>query len=112
KIRCTITQTKPGVWVISLQNLTTGKNWSTTLPYTSTYLTAEWVDETPLTTSGFAALPNLTPTHFDDTLVNGVSAGLTSGERLFLANGNGGIYGDPSAPQSDKNGFGDCDWAT
>jgi hypothetical protein len=112
KIRCTITQTKPDVWNITLRNVTTGKSWSKVVPYTSTHLTAEWVDETPLTTAGFAALPNLTPTHFDDALVNNVNAHLVSAERIFLVNGNGGIYGTPSVPQSDGNGFGACAWAT
>jgi hypothetical protein len=110
KIRATITQTAPGLWAISLRNLSTGGSWKTTVPYTSTHLTAEWVDETPLTTGGFAALPNLTATHFDDALVNGANAHLTAAERLYLDTGSG-VIGAPSVPQSDANGFGDCAWA-
>ena len=112
KIRCNLTQTKPGLWVIRLWNLTTGGNWHITVPYSSAHLSAEWVNETPLTTGGFAALPNLTPTHFDNTLVNGANPQLTAAERIFLTNGTGAIYGTPSVPQSDRNGFGVCSWAT
>jgi hypothetical protein len=82
------------------------------VPYTSTYLTAEWVDETPLTTGLFAPLPNLTPTHFDDATVNGQNAHLLTAERLYLIGGSGQIIGAPSVPQTDGNGFGDCAWAT
>jgi hypothetical protein len=110
KIHASIVQTAPNVWNISLRNLSTGKSWSQTVPYTSTHLTAEWVDETPLTTGGFAALPNLSQTHFDDATVNGVNAHLTGAERLYLDTGSG-IIGAPSVPQSDGNGFGDCAWA-
>ncbi len=111
KIHASITQTLPGLWKISLSNLSTGNSWSRTIPYSSTHLTAEWVDETPLTTGGFAALPNLTPTHFDDATVNGKNANLVAAERIYLTGGSG-IIGSPSVPQSDRNGFGDCTWTT
>jgi hypothetical protein len=112
KIRATIAEGAPNVWAINLRNLTTGATWHRTIPYSSTHLTAEWVDETPLTTGGFAALPNLTPTHFDDSLVNGANPHLTAAERLFLTGSSGNIIGTPSVPQGDGNGFGDCTWTT
>jgi hypothetical protein len=112
KIRATIAQGAPGLWAISLRNLTTGGSWHRTVPYTSSHLTAEWVDETPLTTGGFAALPNLTRTHFDDALVNGANPHLVAAERLFLSGNGGNIIGAPSVPQGDGNGFGACTWAT
>jgi hypothetical protein len=111
-ISASITQKEPGVWLIALHNISTGGTWSQTIPYSSDYLTAEWVDETPLTTGGLAALPKLTPTHFDRATVNGANAHLVSGERLYLTNNSGNIIGSPSVPQSDRNGFGDCTWTT
>jgi len=33
---------------ITLKDLTTGQSFSTTVPYTSTHTTAEWIEETPL----------------------------------------------------------------
>jgi hypothetical protein len=112
RIKGQIGEPTPGIWNITLTNLTTGGKFHTTLPYSSTNLTAEWVDETPLTTSGFANLPNLTPTHFDNATVNGKNANLLAKERLYLTGGSGNIIGAPSTPQADKNGFGDCTWAT
>src|SRR5689334_13156326 len=50
------------VWTITLQNVTKGQTFTTTVPYSSTHGTAEWIEETPLllgTNAGFAALPNL-----------------------------------------------------
>ena len=112
KITCTIAEGAPGVWKITLKNLTTGGSFNTTLPYSSSYLTAEWVDETPLTTAGFANLPNLTPTHFDNATVNGKNANLLAKERIYLTGGNGNVIGSASVPQADKNGFGACTWTT
>ena len=112
KITCTIVEGAPGVWKITLKNLTTGGKFTTTLPYSSSYLTAEWVDETPLTTAGFANLPNLTPTHFDNATVNGKNANLLAKERIYLTGGSGNIIGTSSVPQADKNGFGACTWTT
>src|SRR5439155_19939882 len=43
-----IGETVPEVWSITITDVTTGQNWSTTVPYSSTYGTAEWIEETPL----------------------------------------------------------------
>ncbi len=63
-----------GVWTITLKDVTRNESFSTTVPYTSTNSTAEWIDETPLTigSSGAsqASLPNLTFTPFDNATVN------------------------------------------
>jgi hypothetical protein len=50
------------VWNITLKDVTRNESFSTTVPYSSTRATAEWIEETPLvigTNAGFAALPNL-----------------------------------------------------
>ena len=63
KITVTISQTLPGLWAISIKNLTTGQSWSTTTPYPSTMGSAEWIEETPLAIGtggvGISAMPNL-----------------------------------------------------
>ena len=114
-VRANIRQTVVGIWRISLENLSTGKSWSTTVPYTSTYRTAEWITETPIVigtdAAGLAALPNLTPVHFDWTSVNGRNPRLRSSERVFLAPGQQ-IIGAPSLPQPEGNGFAACAWRT
>jgi hypothetical protein len=104
------------VWTITLQDVTRGESFSTTVPYTSTHATAEWIEETPLLIgtggTGLAALPNLTNPNFDLGTTNGAPAGLKSSEEVQLVDSNNNVIGAPSAPDSDTDGFGDCAWAT
>ena len=103
------------VWTITLQDVTRNETFTTTVPYSSTHLTAEWIEETPLilgTNAGFAALPNLTTPAFDLATVNGQNAHLTSSEQMQLIDSNGNVIGTASAPDSDSDGFNACTWAT
>src|SRR2546421_4163201 len=82
------TTTNANIWSITVQNLTTGQVWSTTLPYASTHLTAEWIEETPIVVDKGKAtvgpLPNLSTVTFDGATVNGAGAGLRPGEAVQL----------------------------
>jgi Peptidase A4 family len=103
------------VWKITLQDVTRNESFTTTVPYSSTHATAEWIEETPLligTNAGLAALPNLTKTAFTSGKVNGASAGLNSSEEIQLTDSNGNVIGSPSAPNSTADGFSLCAWAT
>src|SRR3954469_8349273 len=68
------------LWTITLQNVTRGQTFTQTVPYGSSHLTAEWIEETPLlldpTSPGLAALPTLTSPAFDNATVNGQNAKL------------------------------------
>jgi Peptidase A4 family len=104
------------VWNITLQDVTKGESFSTTVPYPSTHATAEWIEETPLVIgtsgTGLAALPNLSNPAFSNATVNGANAGLKSSEEIQLINSSGAVIGTPSAPNSTANGFSVCAWAT
>ena len=103
------------VWKITIQDLTRGETYSTTVPYTSTHSTAEWIEETPLilgTNAGFAALPNLTTPAFDQAKTNGQPANLKASEEMQLIDSSGHVIGAPSAPDPDADGFNACTWAT
>jgi len=103
------------VWTITLQDVTRNETFTTTVPYSSTHLTAEWIEETPLilgTNAGFAALPDLTTPAFDLATVNGQNAHLTSSEQMQLIDSNGNVIGTASTPDSDTDGFNACTWAT
>jgi peptidase A4-like protein len=105
------------LWTITLQDVTRNETFSTTVPYTSTHLTAEWIEETPLVIdtsgSGFAALPKLSNVPFDLATTNGASANLKPSEEIQLVDANSGaVIGDPSAPDKDTDGFAACAWAT
>ncbi len=113
-VRVTITQGKPGLWTIVISNLSTGKSVVIGTPYSSTHATAEWIVETPLiigTGGGFAALPNLTPTHFDNALTNGLNPQLVAAEEIQLVPGTQ-VIARPSGPDANGDGFADCAWAT
>ncbi len=103
------------VWNISIQDVTTGQSYSTTLPYPSTMSTAEWIEETPLeigTNASFAALPNLAKTPFTSGTVNGAPVKLTSSEAMNLIDSSGNVIGAPSAPNAAGSGFDACAWAS
>ena len=115
-VAAAITSTVPGVWSISLTNKTTNQSWSTTVPYSSTESTAEWIEETPLLIgtdgTGLSALPNLGTVTFSGATVNGQNAALNPAEAMQLVDSNGNPIATPSAPNSTLDGFNDCTWAT
>ncbi|MGD0379742.1 MAG: G1 family glutamic endopeptidase [Acidimicrobiales bacterium] len=114
-IDCSISQELPGVWVVSLNDVTDGQAFSQTVPYLSDESTAEWIEETPTeigtTGTGLAALPNLTTVKFTQATVNGAAAGLVPDQALQLIDSNGDPIATPSAPVG-GNAFNDCAWAT
>jgi hypothetical protein len=102
------------VWTIAIKDLTNGQSYTTTVPYSSTHATAEWIEETPLilgTNAGFAALPKLTSPAFDLATTNGAPASLQASEEMQLVDSNGKVIGAPSAPDRDADGFNACAWA-
>ena len=110
-----IAEVLPEIWSIAIKNLTTGHSFSTLVPYTSTYATAEWIEETPLvisTDSGAAtaALPNLSTVAFRAATVNGASANLRPKEKLQLVDGNGHVLATPSDPFG-GNAFNVCTYS-
>lgn len=103
------------VWTVTIQDLTRNETYTTTVPYSSTHATAEWIEETPLeigTDAGFAALPNLTNPGWTDATVNGASADLQTSEQMDLIDSNSDVIGAPSPPDSTANGFDECTWAS
>lgn len=107
----------PGVWSMTVKDVTTGKNFSQTVPYSSTEATAEWIEETPVVISnngnvGIGPLPNLSTVNFDPGTVNGANPKLKSAEEVQLVDANGAPLATPSAPDSDTDGFNDCAYAS
>jgi hypothetical protein len=116
RMHASISETVNGseVWRITLTNRTRHETFRTTVPYTSTYATAEWIQETPLeisTNAGLAALPKLSRTTFDQARVNGAPAHLKASERIVLTN-RGKVIGKPSWPDPQRDGFALCTWVT
>jgi Peptidase A4 family len=116
RVQASVSVGSPAIWTITLKDLTRVETFSTTVPYTSTQSTAEWIEETPLTIgaggTGQASLPALSTTAFDHATVDGSSAHLTPGEQIQLIDSTGGVIGTPSAPDAQADGFAACAWAT
>jgi len=105
------------VWTFTFQNVTTGKSWTQTVPYSSTYGTAEWIEETPVVidNSGNVSvgpLPSLSTVRLNNGQANSANPNLISSEAIQLVDFNNVVLATPSAPDPDKNGFNDCSYAT
>jgi len=104
------------VWSIVIKNLSTGRSFSTTVSYSSSYATAEWIVETPLVIgsggTGVAALPNLGKVVIDPGTANKANPALTAAEEIQLIDSRGHVIATPSAPDRERDGFGDCTYAT
>jgi hypothetical protein len=103
-------------WTIALDDLTSGKSYSTTVSYQSTYGTAEWIEESPTVVSvfpvpptlGSAPLPDLGTVHFDLATANGNNANLTTAQQVQMMDSSGNPVATPSAPDAEADGFDDC----
>jgi hypothetical protein len=106
----------PGVWTITVQNVSSGRTFTQTLPYTSTYATAEWIEETPVVVSDNGAvtvgpMPNLSRVGFTAASGNGAGAALVASEAIQLVGNNGTALATPSAPTGGTT-FNVCTYAT
>jgi hypothetical protein len=103
----------PELWTILIVNITTGGSFTLTLPYASTYGTAEWVIETPIVISDdggitVGPMPELAPVRFDNATANGVPAGFVASEQMQLVDFDLSLIAAPSLPDRDADGFNDC----
>ncbi len=112
-----ISQSIPEVWTISMKNLSTGQSFSTTLPYPSTMLTAEWIEESPVVistsgSSGILPIPNLGTVQFGNSRVNSSLPRFQPGQRIELVSASGNVEALPSAPDPNVDAFNDCTYPT
>jgi hypothetical protein len=100
------------LWKITVK--VNGAQFTTTLPYTSTHATAEWIVETPLVigtgSAGIAAMPNLAKTTFTGVTVNNANPGLAASEKINLEDFSGNRIASPSAPGA--TAFSVCTYTT
>ena len=118
RVRVEIAETAvPEIWDIRIFNQTTGGSFTLTLPYSSTYGTAEWVIETPIVISDdggitVGPMPELAPVRFDNATANGLPAGLIPSEQMQLVDFDLSLIAAPSLPDRDSDGFNDCTYRT
>jgi hypothetical protein len=113
RVEISESQVTPQIWTIVILNVTTGGSFTLTLPYTSTYGTAEWVIETPLVISDdggitVGPMPDLATVRFDNATANGLPAGFIAAEQMQLVDFDLSLIATPSLPDRDRDGFNDC----
>jgi hypothetical protein len=103
------------IWTIDIQNVRSGSpHWTftTTVPYTAAGLTAEWIEEAPLTVgsggAGQIAMSNFNRVEFDALTANAANPNLAPADAIALVNGAGKIIAQPSAPGSSGDSFAVC----
>jgi len=103
----------PEIWTIVIANFTTRGFFTITLPYASTYGSAEWVIETPVVISETGAvsvgpMPTLSIIRFDYARTNGASPRFVPAERMELVDFDLTLIATPSLPDGQGDGFNDC----
>jgi hypothetical protein len=97
-IAVTITQQAGNTWQISMVNQTSGQQYQTTLQYTSSLSSVEWIEEAPAAAS--AGLRIITLDDFGQVQIQGASA-VEAGQQVTIAQAGGkptSMYGRGGQP--------------
>jgi hypothetical protein len=101
--------TGTGVWQISINNNTSGQTYQTTVNYTSSESSAEWIQEAPASSSGVLPLDFFNSVSFsaasatqDGQTVDLAQAGA---QPITMLNANNQALAMPSAIASDGSSF-------
>jgi len=94
-------------WTLSMTNETTGLSWSKQVKYNSSHLSAEWIEEAPTDRSGIVPLADFGTSTFVQSMVDGASADLSTGDSIVMDDPNG-QSSTVSAPDSTMDGFTAC----
>ena len=110
-ITASITQVSATKWTMTLTNNTTSQSYTTTVTYTSSNSSAEWVQEDPSYASGgLVPFDNFGTVAFSNatTTVNGAAMNLTTAQSsiiTMLANPGHVVVAQPSAIGGDNASF-------
>jgi len=108
-VTVTITQKDAGDWTILMRNNTNGGKYSTTVQYTSSNASAEWVQEAPSAGRGTIPLDNFGTLQFTDATAvrDGASLGLTDlgAQAITMINGLREPLANPSVVGADGKSF-------
>lgn len=100
----TITKGLRSSWSITINDVTTGKSFTTTQAYSGPQTSAEWVEEAPSVGGRIAPLANFGKATFDPGTVNGSNPHLTASESGVMVQKNVPVS-TPSNPDRDTDGF-------
>jgi hypothetical protein len=104
-----ITEQSAGSWLVELRNVTTGKSYTTTIRYSSSKSSAEWIQEAPSVGRGLAPLDSFGVVKFAkaSTTVDGKTQTLSGAgaKAVTMANGAGQPLAVPSGIGADGASF-------
>lgn len=96
-------------WTIAITDNTTGKSFTTTVQYTSSLSSAEWIEEDPSNTSGLVPLDTFGAVTFTNgaTTVNGTSESISaaSGSPITMVDTKGKAIVTPGALTGNGESF-------
>ena len=104
-----ITEQSAGSWLVEMKNVTTGKTYTTTIRYSSSKSSAEWIQEAPSVGRGIAPLDSFGTVKFSaaSAVVNGRTQSLSgaNAKAVTMTNGAGQPLAVPSGIGADGASF-------
>lgn len=104
-----VSQQSVNQWAISLIDSTTGKNYETTVTYTSSLSSAEWIEEMPVLGNSFIPLDNFGSVQFSTMSTikdrNLLTAAQANAQPIAMVNSLNQVLAQPSALGSDGASF-------
>jgi hypothetical protein len=104
-----ITEQSAGSWLVEIKNVTTGKSYTTTIRYSSSKSSAEWIQEAPSVGRGIAPLDSFGTVKFSaaSTVVNGKTQSLSgaNAKAVTMTNSAGQPLAVPSGIGADGKSF-------
>lgn len=100
QMSASLVETIKGSWLISITDLTNGMSYAKTVAYSSSYSSAEWVEEDPSFTDGtLVPFDNFGTVTFTGTgsTGNGISGNLSDASSITLVNDQGHALASPTA---------------
>ena len=108
-ITATLTQQSKGTWLITFNDNSTGQNYQTTILYASSYSSAEWIEEEPISLPGLLPLDNFGVVSFSNGAAtqNGNQQSISSSgaKPITMINSSGQNIAIPSSIGSDGVSF-------
>jgi len=108
-VSVTLTEQTAGSWLIEIKNVTTGRSYTTTIRYSSSKTSAEWIEEAPSLGRGIAPLDSFGTVTFSaaSTVVDGKKETLKAAgaKAVTMTNGAGQALAVPTAIASDGASF-------
>ena len=104
-----LTQASAGLWNVSLQDKTSGQSYQTSVSYTSSLSSAEWIEEMPSLATSFVPLDNFGTVQFTggSTTINGTPETISqaNASELTMISTTGQTLATPSALGVDGSSF-------